>query len=193
MNLSEKVLEKFTFYDLFLFSSHLQLTLCLLNLVSLALCSTTAVSDESRKTSVRSASASVGTSAHLNSLNSLNSLQSSQDSGGKQQSVQQQTSTGHTSNAYRVPEYTSITQPHNAVYSQQPTAPTGGYFISVNPQGVPQAALGPGTNHVIFNSRFSSNIKINYFRSICPQQVQRQSSCSTYHIMLNKAPFSISN
>lgn len=147
----------------FLFSSHLQLTLCLLNLVSLALCSTTAVSDESRKTSVRSASASVGTSAHLNSLNSLNSLQSSQDSGGKQQSVQQ-TSTGHTSNSYRVPEYTSITQPHNAVYSQ-PTAPTGGYFISVNPQGVPQAALGPGTNYVLFNSWCSSNVKINCFDS----------------------------
>ena len=99
------------------------------------------MSDESRKTSVRSASASVGSSAHLNSLNSL---QSSQDNGGKQQTAQQQSSTGHTSyNRVQTPEYTSITQPHNALYSQ-PTAPTGGYFISVNPQSVPTAALGPG-------------------------------------------------
>lgn len=145
----------FSFFFFFLFLSHLQLTFCLLNLVSLALCSTTAVTDESRKTNVRSASASVGSSAHLNSLNSL---QSSQDSGGKQQTVQQ-SSTGHNSyTRVQTPEYTSITQPHNAVYSQPTastggytassggyTAPSGGYFISVNPQsGVPTAALGPG-------------------------------------------------
>lgn len=92
--------------------------------------------DESRKTSVRSASAAVGTSGHLNSL------QSSQDSGTKP--ATQQTQTGQTSfNRVQTPEFTSITQPHNAVYSQ-PTAPTGGYFISVNPQNVQSAALGAG-------------------------------------------------
>lgn len=105
--------------------------------MSLALC-TNNVADETRKTSVRSASAAVGTSAHLNSL------QSSQDNGGKQQSQQQvQSGTGQTSyTRVQTPEYTSITQPHN-VYAQ-PTATTGGYFISVNPQNVPSAAIGAG-------------------------------------------------
>lgn len=140
LDFSEKIVKlafHLVFFFLFsFFSTHFQLTLYLLNLVSLALCSTTNVSDESRKTSVRSASASVGSSAHLNSLNSL---QSSQDSSGKTQSVLQ-TNTGQTTFS-RVPaaEYTSITQPHSPVYTQ-PTSPTGGYFISVNPQ----AALGPG-------------------------------------------------
>lgn len=108
--------------------------------MSLALCTTTNVADESRKTSVRSASAAVGTSAHLNSL------QSSQDSGSKQQTAQQvqQSANGQTSyTRVQTPEFTSISQPHNAVYTQ-PTAPTGGYFISVNPQNVPSAALGQG-------------------------------------------------
>lgn len=98
------------------------------------------MADESRKTSVRSASAAVGTSAHLNSL------QSSQDSGSKQQTAQQvqQSANGQTSyTRVQTPEFTSISQPHNAVYTQ-PTAPTGGYFISVNPQNVPSAALGQG-------------------------------------------------
>lgn len=95
--------------------------------------------DETRKTSVRSASAAVGTSAHLNSL------QSSQDSGGKLQQTTQQVQSGTGQTTYtrvQTPEFTSITQPHN-VYTQ-PTAPTGGYFISVNPQNVPSAALGAG-------------------------------------------------
>lgn len=138
LDFSQKVVKMIFLFDLFSplffwFPMQLQLTLYLLNLVSLALCSTTNVSDESRKTSIRSASASVGSSAHLNSL------QSSQDNGGKTQTVQQ-SNTGHTSFS-RVPaaEYTSITQPHSPVYSQ-PTQPSGGYFISVNPQ----AALGPG-------------------------------------------------
>lgn len=110
--------------------------------MSLALCSSTNVADETRKTSVRSASAAVGTSAHLNSL------QSSQDSGGKQQTVQQvQNGNGQTSyTRVQTPEFTSITQPHNAVYSQ-PTPPAGGYFIQVNPQNVPSAALGAGKKH----------------------------------------------
>lgn len=111
----------------------------------MALC-TNNVADDTRKTSIRSASASVGTSAHLNSL------QSSQDSLGKQQSTQQlQSSTGQTSyTRVQTPEFTSITQPHN-VYSQ-PTAPTGGYFISVNPQnGLAQsAALGSGKLMIFF-------------------------------------------
>lgn len=108
--------------------------------MSLALC-TNPVTDESRKTSIRSASAAVGTNAHLNSL------QSSQDTGGKQQTTQQiQSGSGQTSyTRVQTPEFTSITQPHNAIYTQtQPTSPTGGYFISVNPQNVPGAALGPG-------------------------------------------------
>lgn len=135
----------------FVFHFDIQLTLCFLNLVSLALCSTTNVADETRKTSVRSAAATVGTSAHLNSL------QSSQDSGGKQQTVQQvQSGNGQTTyTRVQTPEFTSITQPHNAVYSQ-PTAPTGGYFISVNPQNVPSGALGAGkTTH--FPIHFSSS------------------------------------
>lgn len=108
--------------------------------MSLALC-TNPVTDESRKTSVRSASAAVGTNAHLNSL------QSSQDSGSKQQTTQQiQSGTGQSSyTRVQTPEFTSITQPHNTIYTQsQPASQSGGYFISVNPQGVPGAALGPG-------------------------------------------------
>lgn len=106
--------------------------------MSLALCTNNVQADETRKTSVRAASAAVGTSAHLNSL------QSSQDSGSKQQTTQQvQSGNGQTTyTRVQTPEFTSITQPHN-VYTQ-PTAPTGGYFISVNPQNVPSAALGAG-------------------------------------------------
>ncbi|XP_031635952.1 uncharacterized protein LOC116348894 [Contarinia nasturtii] len=118
------------------------LTLCFLNLVSLALC-TNNVADDTRKTSIRSASTAVGTSAHLNSL------QSSQDSGGKQQSQQQvQSGNGQTSyTRVQTPEFTSITQPHN-VYTQ-PTSPTGGYFISVNPQNVPSGGIGAGPTPVL--------------------------------------------
>lgn len=109
--------------------------------MSLALCTNNVQADETRKTSVRSASAAVGTNAHINSL------QSSQDSAGKQQQQQTtqqvQSGTGQTSyTRVQTPEFTSITQPHNAY--TQPTAPTGGYFISVNPQNVPSAALGTG-------------------------------------------------
>lgn len=111
--------------------------------MSLALC-TNNVADDTRKTSIRSASASVGTSGHLNSL------QSSQDSLSKQQSTQQvqSSSSGQTSyTRVQTPEFTSITQPHNVyTHNTQPTAPTGGYFISVNPQNglAPSAALGSG-------------------------------------------------
>lgn len=119
--------------------SVIQLILCLLNLVSFSLCTTTTVDQtDTRKNAVRSASVSVGTSAHINSL------QSSQDSGIKTQSaLQTQTSNGQTTYRVTTPEFSSITQPHNAIYAQ-PTSPTGGYFISVNPQNVPSAALSPG-------------------------------------------------
>lgn len=127
--------EKFSFISIF---PVIQLILCLLNLVSFSLCTTTTVDQtDTRKNAVRSA-ASVGTSAHINSL------QSSQDSGIKTQSaLQTQTSNGQTTYRVTTPEFSSITQPHNAIYAQ-PTPPTGGYFISVNPQNVPSAALGPG-------------------------------------------------
>lgn len=97
------------------------------------------MADETRKTAIRSASSAGGKSAHLNSLTSTQD-----SSGGKQQSSQQvQSGTGQTSyTRVQTPEFTSITQPHN-IYTQQ-TAPNGGYFISVNPQNVPSAALGSG-------------------------------------------------
>lgn len=105
--------------------------LYLLNLVALGFC-TTSSSDQvdARKTAVRSAASTV-TSSHLNSL------QSSQDNGIKQQYVQSQTTSGGAS--YR-PEFNSSPQ---SIYSQ-PTAPTGGYFISVNSQSVPTSALSAG-------------------------------------------------
>lgn len=107
---------------------------------------TTTISDQverdGRKTAVRSAASTV-TSSHLNSL------QSSQDNGIKQQLVQSQTSSGGAN--YR-PEFNSSPQ---SIYSQ-PTAPTGGYFISVNPQSVPTSALGAG-------KIYSKFLLTNYF------------------------------
>lgn len=108
--------------------------------MSLALCtSTIADQSDARKTSVRSPASTI-TSAHLNSL------QTSQDSINKQQSGQSQSqlqsSSGGTS--YRIPGAEYSSQPNsNSIYSQ-PTAPTGGYFISVNPQSIPAGALGAG-------------------------------------------------
>lgn len=187
LDCAEKVMKMFHFlffflFFFFLFRTHSQLMLCVLNVVSLALCSTTNVSDESRKTSARSASASVGSSAHLNSLNSL---QSSQDNGGKPQSVQQQSNTGLPAfTRIPTPEYTSITQPHTGAYtasqphsgaypSTQPTSPSGGgYFISVNPQ----AAIGPGDRLKLLLTAQSWFLLFNVFfsRSIGPTPVIMQ-------------------
>lgn len=122
--------------------------MCLLQLVSLACTTTTVDQSESRKTSIRSPSAAVGSSNHLNSL------QSSQDSIGKQP-MQQSQQNINGQNSYRVttPEFTSITQqnvPHS-LYTQMQTgqsAPsTGGYFFSVNPQNSQTAALGGGKSY----------------------------------------------
>lgn len=95
------------------------------------------VSDQadSRKNAVRSAAAVVGTSAHLNSL------QSSQETGTKTQT--QTISNGQTTYRVITPEFSSISQPQNAYYTQ-PSSPSGGYFITVNPQGIPTGSLSPG-------------------------------------------------
>lgn len=137
--------------------------MCFLNLLSFALCTTASDQSESRKTAIRSASAVVGSSAHLNSL------QSSQDSIAKQQQLQQsqqqslqQTQQSPSPQTYtRIsPEYSSIAQaqPHSTIYTQlqtgQPTTATGGYFISVNPQHG-QSALGGGKN---VNKKYSHNL-----------------------------------
>lgn len=119
-----------------------QLALCLLNVVSV-LCTTQATdSTDSRKTAVRSASAAVGTSAHLNSL------QSSQESGTK--APAQTVTNGQTTYRVTTPEFSSISQPQNAYYTQ-PSSPTGGYFITVNQQGLPSGALSPGKNNELIS------------------------------------------
>lgn len=111
---------------------------CVLNLLCSSLSASTTDQNDVRKPAIRSASVAVG-NAGLN----LNSLTSSQDSGTKQQLQTSQTPSGQTFT--RVSDYSSLTQPQNAIYTQQPSSPAGGYYFSVNPQGVqPSAALGPG-------------------------------------------------
>lgn len=100
------------------------------------LCTTPAADQtDSRKTAVRSAAAAVGTTAHLNSL------QSSQDSGTK--SPAQTITSGQTTYRVTTPDFSSISQPQNAYYTQ-PSTSTGGYFLAVNSQGLQTAALSPG-------------------------------------------------
>lgn len=97
--------------------------------MALAFCSATKNDQvDARKTAFRSAASTV-TSSHLNSL------QTSQDNGIKQQSVQSQTGEAD----YR-PQLNLSPQ---SIYSQT-TAPTGGYFITVNPHSAPTSALSAG-------------------------------------------------
>lgn len=108
--------------------------------MSLTLCTTTTSDQaESRKTSVRSPSAAVGSSNHLNSL------QSSQDK--QTQSIQQSQQNTNGQTTYRVPtsDYTSITQPQSPLYTQFQTGqgpPAGGYFIQVSPNALSGAQPG---------------------------------------------------
>lgn len=128
--------------------------------MSFAVCNTNPDTAESRKAIVRSPTASVGTTSHLNTL------QSSQDGGliskqpstiqqfqqqsqsATQQQQQQPTVQNVSPQTYtRISsDYSAVTHPHSAVYTQgQPTTPSGGYFISVNQQGgQATATLSPG-------------------------------------------------